>query len=421
MVGLIEASPDLHAVYRLLTSLGIGLLIGLERQRNPTAKAGLRTCALVALFGTVCGLIADATDDRWIVVVGLALVGAFIIAAYRSEERDTETDSGTTTVIAVLLCYVYGVLVWTGREQLAVTLGIVTTVLLYFKTELHGLSARLSSQDVASILQFGVLTFIVLPLLPDEGYGPNAVLNPRHIWLMVVLIVGLGLAGYLALKVIGAGRGAVLVGIFGGLVSSTATTLVYARQAAADPRLEPLSQAVITIANLVVVARLAVVGAITTPAILPQLATVMGAGLAAGAIPLLFGLRRSTQSGVAQTPVLTNPTNLRVALGFAIMYGFVLLATAWLSQHVGTYGLYGMALASGLADVDAITLSSLQLFRSEAIGARVAVIAIVLAYVSNLAFKLGVIAVTGGGATLRACAPRLAAPAVGMVVAAAFI
>jgi uncharacterized membrane protein (DUF4010 family) len=421
MPELAIASGDLRAGYLFLTSLGVGLLIGLERQRNPSAKAGLRTCALVALFGTACALLSEAAGDVWIVPVGLALVGMFIIAAYRNEDRGEETDSGTTTVVAVLLCYVYGAMVWFGHERLAVPLGIVTTVLLHFKTELHGFTARLAAADVASILQFGVLTFIVLPLLPDEGYGPNAVLNPHHLWLMVVLIVGLGLAGYLALRLIGIGRGAVLVGLFGGLVSSTATTMVYAKQAASDPQLMHLGRSVITIANLVVLARLSVVGAVTTPGILPELLPVMGAALLAGVVPVVLQMRRSATTGTVQTPMLTNPTNLRVALGFAVLYGAVLLCSAWLSQWAGTYGLYALALVSGLVDVDAISLSSLQLFRSDTIAARTAVVAIALAYLANLAFKLGVVAVTGGRPLLRACGAALAAPALGMVAALAFL
>ena len=134
---------------------------------------------------------------------------------------------GTTTILAALLCYGLGVMTWYGQSQLAVAIGITATALLQFKTELHGFSEKLSRQDVTSILQFGVLTFIILPLLPDRGYGPHDALNPYHIWLMVVLVSGVNLVGYLTLRLVAARQSVRLAGVAGGLVSSTATTLVY--------------------------------------------------------------------------------------------------------------------------------------------------------------------------------------------------
>lgn len=196
---------ELHMLFQFMTSLAIGLLLGLERQCNPIAKAGLPTCALIALFGTVCGLLAQTTNSAWIVAVGLLLCGAMIIAAYAGEVLP-ECESSTTTVIAVLLCYGSGVMVWYGHSQYAVGLAIATTVLPHFKTELHGFSDRLAPGDLTSMLQFAILTFIVLPVLPDRGYGPYQVLNPHHLWLMVVLIAGVGLDGYLALRFAGARR-----------------------------------------------------------------------------------------------------------------------------------------------------------------------------------------------------------------------
>src|SRR3970282_923776 len=262
MDEILLTSEALAAPLKCLTSLAIGLLLGLQRERTPSAKAGLRTFALVALFGTASGLIADAAKSTWIIATSLVLVGLMIIAAYRHEGDRTEADSGTTTVIAVLLCFGLGVMVWYDRIQLAVAVAIVATVLLHFKTELHGFSERLSPQDLASILPFAVLTSIVLPLLPDRGFGPYRVLNPYHIWLMVVLVSGVSLAGYLALHLVGPRKSLLLVGPLGGLWSSAATTLVYAREGRAQPALAPIGSVIIAIANLVVLARLAVISAV---------------------------------------------------------------------------------------------------------------------------------------------------------------
>lgn len=403
---------ELQVSVQFLTSLAIGFLIGLERQRNPTAKAGVRTCALVALFGTIAALLGQSVDTPWVVAAGLLLVGAMIIAAYRGQETP-EADSGTTTVIAVILCYCLGAMVWFGFSQLAVALAIATTVLLHFKTELHAFSERLAPHDVSMVLQFAVLSFIVLPLLPDEGYGPYRALNPYHIWLMVVLVSGLGVAGYLALRLLGERRGLLMVGLFGGLVSSTATTLVHARQAAAHEQLSALSAAVIAISNLVVPARLAVLAAASAPGIIPALLPALGIGIACGLIPVAHKLRSAIAHNRPAVPEVTNPTSLPVALGFGGLYAAILLLSTWLSERAGEQGLLAMAAVSGLVDVDAITLSSLRLFHTGAVTANTAVAAIVVAFLMASLFKLVAIAWLGGLKLVRQTWLAVLAPVAG--------
>ena len=415
MDEILLASEALGAPLKFLTSLAIGLLLGLQRERTPSAKAGLRTFALVALFGTASGLIADAAESAWIIAASLMLVGLMIIAAYRHESDRTEVDSGTTTVIAVLLCFGLGVMVWYDRSQLAVAVAIVATVLLQFKSELHGFSERLSQQDLASILQFAVLTFIVLPLLPDRGFDPYGVLNPYHIWLMVVLVSGVSLAGYLALHLVGPGKSLLLIGAFGGLVSSTATTLVYAREGRAQPALAPSGSVIIAISNLVVLARLAVISAVVAPGAVHVTLPVLGCGLVLGAVPLFNRLRTAMTAPELKVLEVSNPTQLRVALGFGAIYAIVLVGSAWLSERAGSQGLYAVAVVSGLVDVDAITLSSLNLFAGGGITAAVAATAIGIAYLAAVAFKLAVVLVIGSIDLLRRVALALLAPALGIV------
>ena len=411
---------ELHVPLQFMTSLAIGLLLGLERQRNPLAKAGLRTCALVALFGTVCGLIAQTTNSAWIVAAGLLLVGAMIIAAYTGETLP-EGEPGTTTVIAVLLCYGFGVMVWYGHTQYAVGLAIATTALLHFKTELHGISDRLAPGDITSMLQFAVLTFIVLPVLPNRGYGPYQALNPYHLWLMVVLISGVGLAGYLALRFAGARRSLPLVGALGGLISSTATTLVYARQSATRPEMTTFAAAVIAIANLTVLARLVVIGGIAAPNALPTLLPILALGMLCGLLPVRWQSHKIAGNMDLSLPETQNPTQLRVAAGFGLAYAGILLGAAWLSQRWGSSGLYAMAAISGIADVDAISLSSLQLFNTAKIDVRTAVSAIVFAYISNMVVKFGIAVVAGSTHLAWRCAPAFGATAIGLLVAMTFL
>jgi uncharacterized membrane protein (DUF4010 family) len=369
-------------------SLGIGLLIGLERERNPTAKAGVRTFALVALCGTLATLVAERLGAAWTVPLGLAAVAAMLIAAYARDEPHEEP--GTTTVIAAMVCYLLGVLAGLGEAPLAGALAIGVTALLYFKPEIEGVSTALKRHEQVSILQFLVVTFIVLPILPDKTYGPYEVLNPRNIWLMVVLISGIGLAGYVALRLVGERRGVLLTGILSGLVSSTAATLLYARRSRESEAMQRVALTVVPLANLVPIARIGVLAAVVAPGILPTLGPVLAAALVAG---LGVAAALIPRDGRSDAPVAEsrNPAELGAALRFAAFYALVLLAAAWLSDVAGSRGLYAAALSSGLADIDPINLSALNLFGQGRLPAQNAVAAIGLAYASNVAFKLGVL------------------------------
>src|SRR5574340_50471 len=240
----------IEALPQFLTSLAIGLLIGLERERNPSAKAGLRTFALVAVFGTLTALLSSKADSPWLLIAGLLAVAGMIVAAYLKAPAE-ESDPGTTTIAALVLCYGLGAMIWYGLAKLAVMLAIGITALLYFKPELRGLSQKLSRRDLIAVLQFSVLTFIVLPILPDRNYGPYDAFNPHQAWLMVVLISGISLAGYAALHATGTRYGAPLLGIFGGLASSTATTLIYAKHGKSNRAMLNLAASVIVIASMV--------------------------------------------------------------------------------------------------------------------------------------------------------------------------
>jgi uncharacterized membrane protein (DUF4010 family) len=404
------AEQGLDRLPQFLTALAIGLLIGLERERNPTAKAGLRTCALVALAGAVAARLAEAFAAPSVIAAGLGAVAVMMIAAYyHRHEEFHEREPGTTTIVAVIVSYLLGAMVLAGSARLALMLAILATILLYFKAELGGIARKLERRDLISILQFAVVTFIVLPLLPDRVVGPYAVLNPHHVWLMVVLISGVSLAGYVALRFVGLEHGAVLLGLFGGLVSSTATTLAYSRHARAGDEFTQLAVTVIVTANLVLLIRLAVFAAIVAPGILVVLAPVLAAALAAGGAVFTLGWRRNAGPQALTMPPIGNPAALRAALGFAALYAVVLLLAAWLSQLAGSRGMYAVAVASGLTDVDAITLSSLRLYGLTTLSAAQATTAIVLAVSANAVFKLGIVRVVGGGTLFRRCVPALLA------------
>jgi uncharacterized membrane protein (DUF4010 family) len=408
--------PQIAQLPVFVTSLAIGLLIGLERERSPYAKAGLRTFALVSLFGTITAMLSQKADMPWLLVAGLASVAVLIVAAYFGSANQHAEDPGTTTEAALLVCFGLGAMVWYGNETLAIMLAITTTILLYFKPELHGWSQRLTRRDLVSILQFGVLTFIVLPILPDENFGPFDALNPHQIWIMVVLISGISLAGYMALRMLGQRYGTILLGLLGGLVSSTATTLVYAKHSKAEPAMSPLAVSVILLANLVVMVRLAVLGLVLAPQILSSLLPVLGAALLAGIAVIMIQWHALRAEGMLPQPEIANPTEIRTALGFGILYAAVLFLAAWLTDYAGRQGLYAVAAVSGLTDVDPITLSSLRLLELGRMIPQEVVTAIVIALAANYMFKLGIVFFVSGRRMGLRCLPGMMGPALGAVL-----
>ncbi|MBW8458520.1 MAG: MgtC/SapB family protein [Thiobacillus sp.] len=412
---------ELVTLPRYVVALAIGLLMGLERERNPAAKAGLRTFALTALFGVLTAHLSTELGAPWLVAVGLLLVGGMMIAAYLRSPQPADGDPGTTTVAALILCYGLGVLVWHDEIQLAVMLGIAATMLLYFKPELRGLSEHLSRRDLLSVLQFAVLALIILPLLPNQDYGPYGAINPHQVWWMVVLIAGVGLAGYAALRVVGQERGAVMLGLLGGLVSSTATTLTFSRHARASSAMLPVAVIVIVLANLVVLVRLGVLAAMLAPEVMPQLLPVLIGGLVVGGLGAAYGVHRLQPQGELPALAMGNPTELRTALGFGLLYAVVLLAAAWLSDWLGTRGLYAVALVSGLTDVDAITLSSLRLHNLGQLPVAILVNVITLAVLANLVFKSMLTLAIGGWQMARHAMAGMGALGLGLVVAWAII
>jgi uncharacterized membrane protein (DUF4010 family) len=288
--------PELAAPLEAFsTALGIGLLVGMERERRPDSAAGLRTFALVAMLGCLFALLGEKTGGPWILAVGLLVVSVSMIAANFSTLQE-EKYRGFTSEAAIIVTYGLGAAVWFGYSTLAVMIAITTTVLLYFKAELRQFSERMTPKDINSILQFAVLSLVILPILPSQDYGPYNAFNPRQIWWMVVLISGLALSGYLALRIIGARHGAALLGIFGGLASSTATTLMFSRHARDHNELVRMAAIVILIANVMVMIRLGFVSSVVAPELVAPIAIVFACGIVPGVLMALYGWKALSRS-----------------------------------------------------------------------------------------------------------------------------
>ncbi|MDD2664067.1 MAG: MgtC/SapB family protein [Dechloromonas sp.] len=406
--------PELATpVEAFATALGIGLLIGMERERRPDSAAGLRTFSLVAMLGCLFALLGEKSGGPWMLAVGLLVVAAAMVASNFSSQQE-EQYRGFTSEAAVIVTYGLGAAVWYGYATLAVMLAITTTILLYFKAELKQFSQRTTPKDINSILQFAVLSLVILPILPSQDFGPYDAINPRQIWWMVVLISGLALAGYLALRIVGARHGAAMLGIFGGLASSTATTMMFSRHAKEHADLVRMSAIVILIANVMVMIRLGIVSSLVAPALLTPVAIVFACGVVPGVAMALWSWKALTEAGELPMPEVKNPTELKTAVSFGVIYAVVLLAAAWLQDVAGNSGLYIVALVSGLTDADASVLSTLRMYNLDKVPQDEAVIAVTLALMANLIFKIGLVLSIGGRRLARDALPGLFAIGCGM-------
>ncbi len=391
-------------VLPFVVALALGLLVGLQRQLTHSSIAGIRTFALVSLLGAVAARFAISFGAAPL-AAGLLGLAALLVVGNLAKLRAGEVDPGLTTEVAVLLMYGVGALVVTGPRELAIALAGTVALLLHGKARMHAFADELGERDVDAIMRFVLISLVVLPLLPDRVMGPFSVLNPFDVWRVVVLIVAIGLAGWVALRFVGERHGALLGGLLGGVVSSTATTFAAARHAHRSAAAKDFAVCVVLLSSGVVFVRLAIEIAIVSPSLLRQ----TGGALAALAL-LLVGMGMLASRGIeprAGPPAEPeNPAELRPALVFGALYALVLLASAAAKDHLGDGGLQAVAAVSGLTDVDAITLSVARLYAAGSLDAPVAGRAVILAASSNLAFKAGLAGVIGNRALLAAVAPR---------------
>jgi uncharacterized membrane protein (DUF4010 family) len=391
----------------LSLSLGLGLLIGLQRERAGSTFGGIRTFPLLALLGAVCGLLAEPWGAL-VPAAGLLGVATLAVLANVEKLRKAEDTGGQTTEVAALLVFVTGALLTTEARTAGIVVGGVTAVLLHLKRPMHAFAGRMSEHDVEAIMRFAILSLIVLPLVPDRSFGPYRVLNPREIWWMVVLIVGIGLAGYVSYRLFGGRAGAVLSGLLGGLVSSTATTVAYARRAAQSGAGFRLAALVIVLASAVSLARVLVEVIAAAPGRLAIMVPPLLVMLAWMAVIAVAMVRWRDDDG-ERMPEQTNPAELRSALVFGVLYALVLLATAAVKDHFGARALYGVAVVSGFVDLDAITLSTARLAAADRLEAETAWRVILTAALSNMLFKTGIAWVLGSTRLLLRLAMPVAA------------
>jgi uncharacterized membrane protein (DUF4010 family) len=391
--------------HRLAVALGIGLVVGLERgwktreQHGGQRLAGLRTFAVTALGGGV--LAALSLPDRFIVLgAGTLVVGALIVGGYLLSARE-QRDFGMTTELAMLTTFGLGALAVLGAPFEAVAAGIVMTLLLGFKQEFHAAIERLERHELLATLQLIALAAVLLPLLPDRQLGPWQAVNPRVVGILVLLVAALSYVGYFAVRMLGARRGLTFTALFGGLSSSTAVTVAYARRARTDLPHRALLGAGIVLAAATMIPRLIVEIGTVNPSLLLTLWPTFAALTLVPLGAVAYLVHRGREANPPATIELSNPLQLSTALGFGVLLVVLFVAAEGLRRALGDAGAYAVAAIAALLDVDAVTLAMADGAARGTLDDGVAARAITLAVLVNTAVKAILAAALGGSAMLR--------------------
>lgn len=402
----IEAESVLPTLLAAAVALAAGFLIGFEREwtqaleKRRHAFAGARTFTLVSFSGALCALLSESP---FLVAAGFLAVGGLAGYAYAIEARDSESRGGTTE-IALLAAYLLGVAAGRGETLLASAGAVAVALTLSLKNEVMRLARALNEAEIHATIRFLAISVLILPIAPNRGFGPFGALNPRELWMMVVLISGLSFLGYWLVKALGSGRGSLAVGLVGGLASSTATTLSLSRRAKEGADAASAASGIL-MANVMMLARVALILGAIAPAELIRIAPTLAAAAVAGVAAAVFLFRRRQDRDNQSSVTLGNPFELRPALIFAGLLAVISVAAAAGADAFGAFGLFVISAVSGLADLDAITLSAGRQASAGALGAGVAGAAVLIATLANGVTK-GVMAASVGGA--RTGAPVLA-------------
>lgn len=405
----------LDLAYRFGISLMIGLLIGLQREFAFHAEdkqfklfAGLRTYALLGLAGCMAAFIGETLDSAFILPAVLLLIGSMIVISYFMGARQGE--AGITSEIAALLTVLLGVLTYHEQFGIAIAIAVAMTVILALKDPSEAFIKKLSREDMYATLKFAAITALILPVLPREGFGepPFDVLVPYKIWLMVVFISGISFVGYILIRIMGTRRGIGLTGILGGLVSSTAVTLTFTQRSRDDRGMSYAFGLAILLAWSIMFIRVIVeVAALNRPLLehmwLPMAAATLALLAYCG---FLYFKKQASENESADD--FSNPFELKSALIFGLFYAVIILIANTAQLYFGDTGIYLSSIVSGLADVDAITLSMAELSQEGAsIELSTAARAIVIATVSNTLLKGGLVIAAGSPSLRRVVIPGL--------------
>jgi uncharacterized membrane protein (DUF4010 family) len=381
-------------------------LIGLEReyvqQKEDTPDfAGIRTFTLISLLGAITAFLET---DFGMLPFALGFGGVILLSAINFVTKQIRGlgEGGTTTEVAVILTFLFGATAYWNQLLVAGALAVVTALLLSLKKGLHGAIRHLKGRDLRAALQFALLSVVILPILPNHTIDPLGVINPFRIWLLVVFISGIGFAGYLFMKILGAETGTWLTGIFGGIISSTATTLSFSSRSKEAPKFANKFAVAILLASAVMPVRMFVVVGVIYPPLLRIIAIPLAVMLVSNVAMVYYYWQRFVQNGETEKKAIkiTNPLRLTTALLYGLAFALVLVIVNLADKYLGTAGVYVTGFVTGIADVNPIMLSASQLASTGQLAVQIAGTAIVIAALTNTISK-GLIAFVMGSSDMR--------------------
>jgi uncharacterized membrane protein (DUF4010 family) len=417
----VNGFADAEQIFLLGIALAIGLLIGVERgwkyreAKEGERIAGLRTYGLIGLLGGVAGLLYQYLGT---VAFGFVFVGftAAATVAYAIQCR-SNVDISITSLITMLLTFLLGTLVALEHVNLATSIAITIAMLLRFKDVLHGWLRKLGTHELNAFLQLLLISVVLLPVLPDRGYGPWQVLNPYEIWWMVVLIASVSFVGYFAMKIAGPQKGVILTAMLAGMASSTALTLHFSHLYQKQPKMKNLLTSGILIACAMMFPRIVLISSLINPdlfsALLIPMVVMTLLTLFSAAV---IWCKKGEQSSGELTHSI-NPLELKSALFFGVLLVLILLLGKAAIHHFGEIGLFFLAFVSGIVDVDPINLTMSRMSITE-LPLDVAVLCILIASSTNTLVKAGLAVFVGGrGMGIRVFVPLLIAAGAGLLIA----
>jgi len=413
-------SEELQVYYYLSVALAIGLLIGIERGwkerevEEGRRVAGVRTYGLIGLLGGATALISQHIGAMALGFGFIGVIGA-LTAVYIINLRHGATDVGITSLITGLLTFVFGALAALGEVAVAAAFAVVTTLLLAYKPQLHRWVSGLEANELRAGIRLLLISVVLLPVLPNKGFGPWQVLNPYAIWWMVVLIAAISFVGYFAIKIAGAQRGAVFTGLFGGLASSTAVTLNFSRMSRRNTALSPTLAMGSLLACGTMFPRMVLVASLLNHALFTGLLVPSVVMAVLVYFPAAVYWRAESRRNTKAESPLKNPMELKTALSFGLLLVVVMLLGKALQNWLGDIGVLVLAAASGVADVDAITLSLARMSEAD-LQLPIAVTGIVIAAAVNSVIKAGMATFVGGREIgIRVGLPLLASAICGLL------
>jgi uncharacterized membrane protein (DUF4010 family) len=398
-----------NALSRLALALGIGLLIGLERgwrsreAESGTRAAGIRTFAISGFLGGLVGTLADrlggAESPGGGIAFGLAFATyAAVITVFSRDQNLAEKSVSATNAVAGMLTFALGAFAVLGDVRVAAASAVAAAVILAIREELHGLLDKITWIELRSALVLLAMTFVALPLLPDEVIGPWGGINPREVWLIAIVLACVSFAGYAAVKYLGASHGILLAAAAGGLASSTAVAAANAQRAKAGESTPRLLAAGVATANAISFLRVAVIVATLQASLLPLVGPALGAAtLVSAGFALISVYGSKTRKKDGSTTTFRNPFSFWSVISFALILGVVMVLSQAASEGFGTTGAILGAAIAGLADVDAVTISVARLVPGSLSEAGAAT-AIMVAVASNTICKAAIAATVGRGA-----------------------